>query len=224
MVLENKHLLPIHPLSQDTVKSKSEFPSPSITNFTLSWHSVDPEGKSWVTGSGWSSNKPDGISICDRPGGFEAVHLLLRIKFKMNWQSCQMGSTEMLQQVIKLLQGRSCSEFPSLEFVCTQMNLNVNRRMQSGVWPGHCLRHALELKSEICLALAEVLGMCLLWNWMTFLTSSGTMMFCQQNSAWCWILVHLWLRDLCIPYKSNHWDCHSFIDCVINKTLWCVLL
>lgn len=88
------------------MKSKSEFPSLSITNFTLSWHSADPEGKSWVTGSHWSSNKPDGIFICDRPGGFEAVHLLLRIKFKMNWQSCQMGSTELLQQVIKLLQGR----------------------------------------------------------------------------------------------------------------------
>lgn len=37
------------------------------------------------------------------------------------------------------------------------MNLNVNRKMQNGsVWPGHCLRHALELKSEISLALAEI--------------------------------------------------------------------
>lgn len=79
---------------------------PPITNLTLSWHSVDLEGKSWVTGSHWGSNKADGISICDRPGGFEAVHLLLRIELKLNWQSCQMGSTELLQQVTKLPQGR----------------------------------------------------------------------------------------------------------------------
>lgn len=118
------------------------------------------------------------------------------------------------------------------------MNLNSDsgsRKMQSGsVWPlseRHCLvgsGHALELKSAICLALAELLRMCLLWNWMTFFTSSGTMvMFCQQSSAWCWIFVHLWLRDF-FPYKANHWDCHfrdsvpykanHFRDCVINKT------
>lgn len=35
-----------------------------------------------MTWSYWSSNKSDGISVCDRPGGFEAVHLLLRIKLK----------------------------------------------------------------------------------------------------------------------------------------------
>jgi len=35
-----------------------------------------------VTWSYWSSDKSDDISICDRPGGLEAVHLLLRIKLK----------------------------------------------------------------------------------------------------------------------------------------------
>lgn len=230
--------MPIHPLSQGRMKSKSEFPPPSVTNFPLSWHSVDLEGKSWVTGSHWSSNKPDGISICDRPGGFEAVHLLLRIKLKVNWQSCQMGSTELLQQVMKLLGGRRLLWISqSGVCVCSDESEFRFREQEDAEW--QCLAivwEALSSRVRPCpeIKVSHLSSSCrTTWNVPALelndlFTSSGTMvMFCQQSSAWCWIFVHLWLRDF-FPYKANHWDCHfrdsvpykanHFRDCVINKT------
>lgn len=99
--------------------------------------------------------------MCDRSGGFEAVHLLLRINLKTKLAATSGGQHRAAQAGDKAVtMQKAALSFP----VCSQLKLSGNWEIPSGgLWPGcHSLRDALELNPEFSLALAEMLGINLL--------------------------------------------------------------
>lgn len=113
-----------------------------------------------MTWSYWSSNKSDWVFICDRPGGFEAILLLLGVKPKnestvtldgLQW-STQAGDKGVTVQKASL-------NLPVCN-LCAASRIWIGNEQCKvcSVWPGcYSLRQTLDLNSEISLAAAEML-------------------------------------------------------------------